>query len=298
MGTKLKAWVLAARPRTLPAAMAPVILGSALAYYEGGFRPGVALAALLGALLLQIGANFANDFLDYKRGADAVGRLGPVRVTTAGLLSVRAVQVGTGVVFVLAALCGLYLTWLSGWPVVVIGVLSILAALAYTGGPYPLGYNGLGEVFVFLFFGLAAVGGTYYTQTLTYSFSAFAVSLGPGLLIVAILVVNNLRDITQDQLAGKRTLAVRYGAGWTRNEYTACVALAFAVPAAAGLAGLLPEWVMLSWLAAPWAWNLARRVGKDEGKALNRSLGLTGNLTLMYALLFSLGLVLGRILET
>jgi 1,4-dihydroxy-2-naphthoate octaprenyltransferase len=188
----------------------------------------------------------------------------------------------------------LYLAWTAGWPVVVIGVLSILAALAYTGGPYPLGYNGLGEVFVFIFFGLAAVGGTYYVQARVFTLAAFAVSVPLGLLIVAILVVNNLRDIEGDRAAGKRTLAVRYGAEWTRREYAACLALAFLAPLAAVLAGLLPVWVLLCWLAAPAAWRLVGAVKRDTGRALNRSLGGTGSLTLVFALLLSLGLVIGK----
>lgn len=292
----LQAWVMAARPRTLPAALAPVIAGSALAFYHDAFRLGPALAALAGALLLQIGANFANDFMDFQKGTDSQGRLGPTRVTTAGLLSVRAVQAGTAVVFGLAALCGLYLAWTAGWPVVVIGLLSILAALAYTGGPYPLGYNGLGEVFVFLFFGLAAVGGTYYVQARSYDPGVAALSIPHGLLIVAILVVNNLRDIPSDRAVGKRTLAARYGEDWTRREYLSCLVLAYLAPLLASLAGVLPFWVILSWLSIPMAVGLGRAVSQDSGRALNRSLGGTGNLTLVYALLSALGLALARFL--
>jgi 1,4-dihydroxy-2-naphthoate polyprenyltransferase len=296
MANKLKAWVMAARPRTLPAAMAPVIAGSALAFYDGTFQPGPALAALSGALLLQVGANFANDFLDYQKGADAKGRLGPTRVTTAGLLSVRAVQTGTGVVFGLAALCGVYMALSAGWVVICIGLLSVLAAYAYTGGPYPLGYNGLGEVFVFLFFGLAAVGGTYYVQARTFTAAALAVCIPLGLLIVAILVVNNLRDIEGDRAAGKHTLAARYGAAWAQWEYRACLGLAFLFPVGAVLAGLLPVWTLLCWLAAPMAWGLARAVSRDTGRALNRSLGGTGSLTLVFGLLLGAGLALARLL--
>jgi 1,4-dihydroxy-2-naphthoate octaprenyltransferase len=276
--------------------MAPVIAASALAFYHGVFRPGPASAALAGALLLQVGANFANDFMDFQKGTDANGRLGPTRVTTAGLLSLRAVQIGTGVVFGLAGLCGLYLAWEAGWPVVVIGLLSILAALAYTGGPYPLGYHGLGEVFVFLFFGLAAVGGTYYVQALSYGAGVAALSIPLGLLIVAILVVNNLRDIPGDRAAGKRTLAARFGEEWARREYLSCLALAYLAPLVAALAGLLPWWNLLSWLSIPMALGLGQAVSRDSGRALNRSLGGTGNLTLVYALLTAVGLALARFL--
>jgi 1,4-dihydroxy-2-naphthoate polyprenyltransferase len=293
---KMHAWIMAARPRTLPAAVSPVLVGSALAFYEGAFKPGPALAALLGSLFIQIGANFANDYMDFLKGSDTKDRLGPTRVTAAGLLSVREVQAGTALVFGLAVLCGLYLTYAAGWPVVVIGVLSILAALAYTGGPYPLGYNGLGEIFVFIFFGLAAVGGTYYVQALHYNEAAFAASIPIGCLVVAILVVNNLRDIEDDRKAGKRTMAVRYGITWTRREYALLLALAFFSPVLMALSGLLPAWIMLVWLAMPLGYRLIHAVASDSGRSLNRSLAGTGSLELVFSLLFSLGLVMGKIL--
>ncbi len=292
---KLQAWILAARPRTLPAAVSPVVVGSALAFYHGAFRLGPALAALLGALFIQIGANFANDFMDFLKGSDTPERLGPTRVTSAGLLGLHEVQAGTAVVFGLAALCGVYLILAAGWPVAVIGVLSILAALAYTGGPYPLGYNGLGEIFVFLFFGLAAVGGSFYVQALDYSLAAFAASIPVGCLVVAILVVNNLRDIETDRKAGKRTTAVRYGAAWTQREYALMLVLAFFTPVLMVLSSLLPAWILLTWLGLPLAFHLIQRVGMDTGRALNRSLGGTGSLELVFSLLFSLGLVLGSL---
>src|SRR5512133_3920193 len=203
----LQVWTMASRPRTLPAAAAPVIAASAAAFASGHFDPLPALAALLGALLLQIGANFANDVFDYQKGADTAERMGPLRVTAAGLLSPRQVKAGMWVVFGLAALCGLYLALHAGWVVVIIGLLSIVTAIAYTGGPYPLGYHGLGEVAVFLFFGLAAVCGTYYVQALRLDPVAVWTAIPMGLLIVAILVVNNLRDVDTDRATGKMTLA-------------------------------------------------------------------------------------------
>ena len=296
--SKLQAWIMAARPRTLPAAVSPVLVGSALAFYEGVFRPGPALAALLGSLLIQIGANFANDYMDFLKGSDTKERLGPTRVTSAGLLSLREVQAGTGVVFGLAVLCGVFLTLAAGWPVMVIGLLSILAALAYTGGPYPLGYNGLGEIFAFLFFGLAAVGGTYYVQAGSYSLAAFAASIPVGCLVVAILVVNNLRDIATDRTAGKRTTAVRYGEHWTRREYAILLALAFFSPVLMAMSALLPVWILVVWLGAPLGFRLIHAVAADTGRALNRSLAGTGTLVLVFSLLFSLGMIIGKIIVT
>jgi 1,4-dihydroxy-2-naphthoate octaprenyltransferase len=188
-------WMLAIRPRTLPAAAAGVIMGSALAWRDGFFRLDAAFACLLTALLLQIGSNLANDVFDFERGTDTPERLGPVRVTQAGLLTPSQIKVGLAVVFALAALFGLYLAWLGGWPIIIIGIAAILSAIAYTGGPFPLGYYGLGDLFVFIFFGLASVAGTYYVQAGFVSAAAWWMSIPPGLIITAILVVNNLRDL-------------------------------------------------------------------------------------------------------
>lgn len=292
-----KAWILAARPRTLPAAAAPVLAASALAWYDGVLRPLPALAALAGALLLQIGANLANDFMDHERGTDNPLRLGPTRVTAAGLLPARTVKIGTAIVFALAALCGLYLALEAGWVVVAIGVAAIAAALAYTGGPYPLGYNGLGEVFVFLFFGLAAVMGTYYVQARTVTWNAFWLSLPLGLLIVAILVVNNLRDLEGDRSAGKRTQAVRHGAAWTKKEYTACLWGAFLSIPIAVVGGWFPWTVFAVLGAVPLAMRLVRAVHQDTGRKLNQTLAGTGNLTLIFAALAGLGFVISGLLR-
>lgn len=294
--SKFKSWMLAARPRTLPAAVSPVVTASALAFYDGKFAAAPALVALLGALLIQVGANFSNDLFDYQKGVDTSQRLGPTRVTQAGLLSQREVTWGTVLVFGLAALCGVYLMLVSGWPVLVIGALSVLAALAYTGGPRPYGYSGLGELFVFLFFGLAAVAGTYYVQARAVSLAAVAVAFPVGFLVVNILVVNNLRDIPTDRATGKRTLAVRYGEDWSRREYLAVLGLAFLSPLVMALSGLLPGWILLSWLSLPLAFRLVGGVWRETGRALNPSLGGTGQLELVYCLLFSLGLVIGKFL--
>ena len=224
------AWVLASRPKTLPAASAPVLVGAATAYAAHAFRPWPALAALAGALLIQIGTNLANDYFDFRHGADTHERVGPVRVTQAGLLAPAAVLRGAWAAFALAALAGAYLTAVAGWPVVAIGTLAVAAGLAYTAGPFPLGYHGLGELFVFVFFGLVAVGGTHFVQAQSLPASAVWAGVPMGMLAAAILVVNNLRDVATDRAAGKRTLAVRLGARAARVEYLVLLAAAFATP--------------------------------------------------------------------
>jgi 1,4-dihydroxy-2-naphthoate octaprenyltransferase len=290
--TPLQIWLLAARPKTLPAAAATAITGSAAAFYNGKFQPDPALACLLGALLLQIGANLANDVFDYYRGADALERLGPLRVTTAGLLRPGQVLAGMWLVFGLAALLGVYLALVSGWPVLLVGLACILAAVAYTGGPFPFGYYGLGDLVVFIFFGPVAVCGTYFVQARQVTGLALICSLPVGFLITAILVVNNLRDIATDRAAGKQTLAVRLGARGARWEYTVCLAAAYLTPLIFMLPGRLPLWSGLYWLSLPWAQRLVRDVWRDEGRSLNKALAGTGRLTLIYGILFSLGLVL------
>ena len=287
----LQVWLLAIRPKTLPAATASAIVGSAAAYHDGLFRWGPALACLLVALLLQIGANLANDVFDYFRGADTHARLGPLRVTQARLLKPRQVLLGMWVVFGLAALLGIYLFTQMGWPVLVIGVACIAAAVAYTGGPFPFGYYGLGDLVVFIFFGLVAVCGTYFVQAGWVSSLALWSSLPMGFLITAILVVNNLRDINTDRQVGKKTLAVRLGEQGTRWEYLLCLAAAYLTPLLMVAFGQ-SYWTLLAWLSLPVAISQTRRVWTQTGRPLNLALAGTGQLTLIYALLFSLGLVL------
>ena len=294
--SKLQVWLLAARPRTLPAAAAPVIVGSAMAYYENAFRLLPALAALAGALLLQIGANLANDVFDYQKGADNTKRLGPTRVTQAGMLSSTEVKAGMWLTFVLAALIGIYLTLVSGWPVVAIGLAAIAAAILYTGGPFPYGYRGLGEVFVFLFFGLAAVAGTFYVQANRVSLSAIIASIPMGLLIVAILVVNNLRDLPTDRASGKMTLAVRLGQRGARQEYLLVVLAAYLIPLLSALSKVNSLWMLLPFLTLSMAIDLIQFVYQNEGKPLNLALGRTGQLVLFFALAYSAGIVLSRLL--
>lgn len=289
---QMKAWMLAIRPRTLPAAAAGVSMGSALAWRDGFFRLDAALACLLTAVLLQIGSNLANDVFDFERGTDTPERSGPVRVTQAGLLTPSQVKVGMAVVFTLAALLGLYLAWLGGWPVILIGIAAILSAIAYTGGPFPLGYYGLGDVFVFIFFGLAAVAGTYYVQAGFVSVAAWWMAVPPGLIITAVLVVNNLRDLENDRKAGKRTLAVMLGERATRMQYLVCMTAAYLVLLIAASSGIVPWSALLAWLSLPLAIRATRVALTQKGRPLNTALAETGQTALLFSILFWLGLAL------
>lgn len=289
------AWLLAIRPRTLPAATSPVVVGSGVAFLQNQFELLPALAALAGALLLQIGANLANDVFDYKKGADTSKRLGPTRVTQAGLLTPRQVFTGMWLTFCLAALIGIYLVWVAGWPVVAIGVASVLAAIAYTGGPYPLGYNGLGEVFVFIFFGPVAVLGTYFVQARSISSLAIWSSVPVGLLITAILVVNNLRDIATDREAGKHTVAVRLGVNGTRLEYLLLIGLAYLLPLGLSLTSTMPWLGNLLWISLPLGLDMVKKVYTLSGRPLNAVLAGTGQLTLLHSLLLVAGFILTRL---
>ncbi|HWA75005.1 MAG TPA: 1,4-dihydroxy-2-naphthoate polyprenyltransferase [Polyangiaceae bacterium] len=289
----LKAWVLAARPATLTAAVAPVLVGSACAFDAGVFRAGPALGALLGAMLLQIGANFANDVFDYEKGADTAERLGPVRAVQAGLLSAGAVRRGMLVVFGLSLLVGVYLILQAGPAILAVGLLSIACAVAYTGGPYPLGYHGLGDLFVFIFFGLVAVCGSAFVHARSLTSLAPLAAIPPGALATAILVVNNLRDRETDVKAGKRTLAVRFGRGGALAEYFALFFAAYAIPVLFALLKLSGPWVLLPWLSAPLAIRLLVRVSRTQGRALNPLLVATARLLFLFGVLFALGIALG-----
>ena len=283
-------WGLAIRLRTLPAAAAGVVTGSALAWRDGFFRLDAALACLLTALLLQIGSNLANDVFDYERGTDTPDRLGPLRVTQAGLLTPSQVKFGMFLVFGLAALLGLYLAWLGGWPVIVLGLAAIVSAIAYTGGPFPLGYYGLGDLFVFIFFGLASVAGTYYVQARSISAAAWWMAIPPGLIITAILVVNNLRDIENDRKGGKHTLAVILGERASKIEYLICMIAAYLVIPVAATLHIVPWTSLLTWLSLPLAIKAARTVLTQKGRLLNGALAGTGQTALLFSLLFWLGL--------
>jgi 1,4-dihydroxy-2-naphthoate octaprenyltransferase len=281
---------LAARPKTLWAGLAPVLVGSAMAAADATFHLASALAALAGAVLIQVGTNFWNDYADFGRGADTEEREGPLRVTQAGLAAPRAVRRAAILAFAAAAAVSLYLVVRGGWPIAAVGVLSIAAGVLYTSGPFPLGYVGLGEVFVLVFFGPVAVGGTYYVQARALPPDVVLAGLGPGLLSVAILVVNNLRDIASDAGAGKRTLAVRFGAGFARLEYLVCILLAGAVPVLlAGWRGERP-WVLLAAAGLLPAVPLVRKVfASQDGAVLNPVLAATARLLLLYSVLFAAG---------
>ena len=287
-----QAWGLAIRPRTLPAAAAGVVMGSALAWHDGFFRVDAALACLFAALLLQIGSNLANDVFDFERGTDTPERLGPTRVTQAGLLSASQVKFGMAFVFGLAALLGLYLAWLGGWPIVIIGIAAIISAIAYTGGPFPLGYYGLGDIFVFIFFGLASVAGTYYVQAGTVSSAAWWMTIPPGLIITAILVVNNLRDLENDRKAGKHTLAVMFGERTVKIEYLLCMLVAYFVLPLAAWMGIISWFSLLAWGSLPIAFRATRIVLTQKGRLLNAALAGTGQAAFVYSVLFWMGMVL------
>jgi 1,4-dihydroxy-2-naphthoate polyprenyltransferase len=285
------AWMLAIRPRTLPAAAAGVMMGGALAWHDGFLRLDALLVCLFAALLLQIGSNLANDVFDYERGTDTPERLGPTRVTQAGLLTPSQVKTGMAVVFGLAAALGLYLAYLGGLPIILIGIAAIISAIAYTGGPFPLGYYGLGDIFVFIFFGLASVAGTYYVQAGFVSPAAWWMTIPPGMIITAILVVNNLRDLENDRKAGKHTLAVIFGERVTKIQYMVCLALAYLIMPIAAWVGIVPWTSLLTWVSLPIAYQAARVTLTQKGRPLNAALASTGQTALLFSLLFWAGLL-------
>jgi 1,4-dihydroxy-2-naphthoate octaprenyltransferase len=287
---------MAARLRTLPAAVAPVLVGTALARTASGvFHPLTLLFTLLGAVMIQVGTNLSNDYSDARRGADAEDRLGPVRVTAGGLVPPRQVLVATYASFGAAVLAGVYLVAVAGPVLLLVGAASILAGVLYTGGPRPYGYEGLGEVFVFLFFGIVAVAGSYYVQVEgdRLPWEAFALAVPVGLIAAAILVVNNVRDLESDRRARKNTLAVRMGRGRTRVMYAAMLGLAFLTAPITWLAGPFEAWLLLPWLALPLALRLVAVVRtRTDGPALNGALAGTGALQLAFCVLLSAGLLL------
>jgi 1,4-dihydroxy-2-naphthoate octaprenyltransferase len=291
----VRIWLMAARVRTLPAAIAPVLVGTALAGYQHVFHPLRFVAALLGAVFIQVGTNLSNDYSDARRGADAEDRLGPVRVTAGGLVPPRRVLVATYVSFGVAVLFGAYLIAVAGWELLLVGAASILAGVLYTGGPRPYGYEGLGEVFVFLFFGIVAVAGSYFVQVKHLSWEAFALAVPVGLIAAGILVVNNVRDIDSDRRAGKRTLAVRLGRARTRLMFAVVVYLAYVLAPVTWIFGPLRSWLMLTWLTLPLAAAVARTVRNHaDGPSLNQALARTGLLQLTFCTLLSAGLLLSR----
>jgi 1,4-dihydroxy-2-naphthoate octaprenyltransferase len=285
-------WILAARPATLTASLAPVVVGAACGSTRGPLRVGATVAALTGAILIQIGTNLANDVFDHEKGADGPDRRGPIRVTQARLLTPSAVRAGMLVAFALAMLAGIYLTAVAGWPVVAIGLASIAAGIAYTGGPWPLGYHGLGDVFVFVFFGPVAVCGTAFVASGEVSALAAAASVPVGCIAACVLVINNVRDRDTDVRAGKRTLAVRFGRAFGVAEYAVLLAAAYAVPIGLTLLGARSAWTLLPLATLPLAWRLVSVVATEtSGPALNRALSGTARLLLVFGTLFSIGIL-------
>jgi 1,4-dihydroxy-2-naphthoate octaprenyltransferase len=301
------AWLMAARPHTLPAAAAPIFVGVGLALRDGVFAPLPALAAFVGATLIQIGTNFANDYYDAVKGADTDDREGFTRVTAGGLIEPGEVKRAMYLTFAAAILVGTYLVYVGGVPILVIGLLSVASGIAYTGGPYPLGYHGLGDLFVFVFFGVVAVTGTYYVQAVTtlagafptgvpegaVPFAAVVASLPIAGISTAVLVVNNIRDKEEDAQTGKRTLAVRFGYTFSRLEYAGLLALAYVVPVWFSVQQGATLSVFLPYLSLPLAVAVTRTVSTEtSGEELNPALSRTGQLLALYALLFGVGLAL------
>jgi len=288
------AWLLSVRPRTLSAAATPVFVGTGLAAADGAFRLAPAAAALVGALLIQIGTNLANDYYDFVRGGDTEDRVGPVRVTQAGLIAPRQVWWGMVVALVAALVVGVYLVSVGGWPIVWIGLASLVCAVAYTGGPFPLAYHGLGDVFVFFFFGLVAVGGTYWVQALDLPQEVLVAGAGVGALNTAILVANNVRDLDTDAVAGKRTLAVRLGRTASRTEYVLLMVVGFMVPVLGVAVYGWPRLALLPLLACFVSLRPVTVVmTESDASALVPALAGTARVVALYGLLFGFGLAFG-----
>jgi 1,4-dihydroxy-2-naphthoate octaprenyltransferase len=285
--------MLASRPKTLWAAISPVLIGTALAYGDGKVHWLSAAIAAFGAVMIQIGTNLSNDYFDYVHGADSGERLGPMRVTQAGLVKPETMKKAFVGVYTLAALATLYLIWRAGWPVVLIGALSIASGILYTAGPFPLAYYGLGDIFVLIFFGLVAVGGTYYVQALEINATVILAGLAPGLLSTAILTVNNLRDIHSDKAAGKRTLPVRFGETFGRMEYLICIIIPCLIPVFLVLIKREHLFSLASLLVFFLAIPSIRIIFHEKpGVAFNRVLAKTGMLLFIYSIIFSIGWIL------
>jgi 1,4-dihydroxy-2-naphthoate octaprenyltransferase len=285
-----RVWLLASRPRTLPASIVPVALGCLLAYHEDAFRAVPAAAVLSAALLIQIGTNFANDVFDFEKGSDNDNRLGPIRATQAGLASVRAMKTAALLSLFCALLIGIYLVFIGGVPVLIIGTLSLFLAFAYTSGPFPIAYLGLGEIFVILFFGPVAVGGTHYILSGRISFAAFVVGVSCGLLSAAILVVNNLRDIVEDRKNNKRTLAARFGTTFSRIEFSSFVVVAGVLPFTSPTTPSATAWCIAGGLFLGISVPVQRLVWTLEGVYLNRALELTVGLLVAFGLCYGVSL--------
>ena len=285
-------WLLAVRVKTLPAAISPVILGTALSYHDGIIYHFIFFMTLLAAVLIQVGANFANDVYDFEKGSDRADRLGPQRATQSGLISPADMNKAMWKIFALAIGVGFYLAYVGGWPIVIIGLASIAAAITYTGGPYPLGYHGFGDIFVFLFFGLIAVPGTYYLQTGSVTELSLWLGAVMGMLSTAILVVNNIRDMETDIVTGKKTLAVRWGKSFSHIEFSILVIIPFIIPLCMWWNTRYNMSLLITLFALPIAVHLIIQLISKSGKELNNVLAVTARLLFIFTILFSLGFIL------
>ncbi len=290
--SKLDYWIMASRPKTLLAAFVPVIVGSSIAYHDGKFQPLAALVALICALLIQTGTNFVNDLYDHLKGTDTEERVGPQRVLASGLISPAEMKRAIVITFGITFLLGLYLVYISTYITLIIGIVSILAGIAYTAGPYPLAYNGLGDVFVFIFFGLVGTIGTYYVQALDVTPLAVWASIPVGALITNVLVVNNYRDIDQDSKAGKNTLAVKYGKKFTRIQYVVFTVVSYLILFVVYFTYKKSIFVFLPVLSLPLAIKLVKMIYTFKDQQLNKTLELTAKLSAIYGLLFAAGILL------
>lgn len=290
--SKLQSWILASRPKTLPAALVPVMVGSALAIYHGIFFPAYSIVALLCSILIQIGTNFTNDLYDYLKGTDTAERKGPLRVLASGFISVTEMKWGIFLVFFTAFLLGLYLVYSVGLMILWIGIFSIIAGLAYTAGPFPLAYNGLGDLFVFFFFGIVGTVGTYYLHAQQFTVLAFLISLPVGALITNILIVNNYRDIEEDKTAGKNTLAVILGKDFSRYEYVFFILISFFIPFLLHFKYDFNIWIFLPYITLPIAITLVKMIYALSGIQLNKTLELSAKFSALYGLLLSIGIIL------
>jgi len=290
-----QAWLLAARPKTLSVSLAPVLVGTTLAWLETAtvlWLP--AAMALIAALLIQIGTNLHNDAADFVRGADTPERLGPARAVASGWLSPRQAEMAALGCFTLALGCGFYLAWHGGWPIVLLGLAALASGWAYTGGPRPLAYTGLGELFVYLFFGLAAVMGSFYLQTFRLDWAAFVTASMMGTQAAAVIVVNNYRDLDNDREIGKNTLAVRLGREHSQIEYGLLLFLPYLLlPVLHALTGMSQWGAALPFLSLPWAMHLLQRFATEPvGPVFNRILAQTAQLQLLFGVLLSMGMML------
>jgi 1,4-dihydroxy-2-naphthoate octaprenyltransferase len=291
--SRLKIWAEAARPKTLAAGFIPVFVGASFAWADGNFHTAASLVALFCALLIQIGTNFANDYFDFKKGGDSPNRIGFTRAVAAGLISPETMLKATILTMGLAFVAGLYLVWIGGFVILAIGVLSLLFGILYTGGPYPLAYNGLGDLFVFIFFGIVAVMGTYYVNTLNWSEPALIASLAVGALCVNILVINNLRDVNEDRVTGKRTLGVIFGEKTLKIEYTVMLVLAFIIPVILWFHYSFSIYMLIPLLAIPFSIPLLKQVWFHTDKStLNLTLERTARLMVLFGILFSTGILI------